>query len=160
LAASFGQIEALPLFRLPIAHLRAARLVQIAKTHVSSRSRRQRKAEREERENGGHGPSKAGEGTRTLDIQLGKLALYQLSYARRSVVSAGDSGSCTIVTVSRIAVKRSFESLKGFGSGTQTQHRQYLSENLLISHFVGNPPFLQMLQAVSAARGGKRERSI
>lgn len=26
---------------------------------------------------------KAGEGTRTLDIQLGKLALYQLSYARR-----------------------------------------------------------------------------
>lgn len=25
---------------------------------------------------------KAGEGTRTLDIQLGKLALYQLSYAR------------------------------------------------------------------------------
>ena len=26
--------------------------------------------------------SKAGEGTRTLDIQLGKLALYQLSYVR------------------------------------------------------------------------------
>ena len=26
---------------------------------------------------------KAGEGTRTLDIQLGKLALYQLSYARK-----------------------------------------------------------------------------
>jgi len=26
----------------------------------------------------------AGEGTRTLDIQLGKLALYQLSYARES----------------------------------------------------------------------------
>jgi hypothetical protein len=25
---------------------------------------------------------RAGEGTRTLDIQLGKLALYQLSYAR------------------------------------------------------------------------------
>lgn len=28
------------------------------------------------------GKRKAGEGTRTLDIQLGKLALYQLSYAR------------------------------------------------------------------------------
>ncbi len=28
------------------------------------------------------GTRKAGEGTRTLDIQLGKLALYQLSYAR------------------------------------------------------------------------------
>ena len=28
------------------------------------------------------GVKKAGEGTRTLDIQLGKLALYQLSYAR------------------------------------------------------------------------------
>ena len=27
---------------------------------------------------------KAGEGTRTLDIQLGKLALYQLSYARKT----------------------------------------------------------------------------
>ena len=27
---------------------------------------------------------KAGEGTRTLDIQLGKLALYQLSYARET----------------------------------------------------------------------------
>lgn len=27
----------------------------------------------------------AGEGTRTLDIQLGKLALYQLSYARMIV---------------------------------------------------------------------------
>jgi hypothetical protein len=27
-------------------------------------------------------PRTAGEGTRTLDIQLGKLALYQLSYAR------------------------------------------------------------------------------
>jgi hypothetical protein len=26
--------------------------------------------------------ARAGEGTRTLDIQLGKLALYQLSYAR------------------------------------------------------------------------------
>ena len=31
---------------------------------------------------------KAGEGTRTLDIQLGKLALYQLSYAR-------DFGECS-----------------------------------------------------------------
>ena len=35
----------------------------------------------------GHGwhcgrEDRAGEGTRTLDIQLGKLALYQLSYAR------------------------------------------------------------------------------
>lgn len=29
----------------------------------------------------------AGEGTRTLDIKLGKLALYQLSYAR---VAVGD----------------------------------------------------------------------
>jgi hypothetical protein len=29
---------------------------------------------------------KAGEGTRTLDIQLGKLALYQLSYARSAVL--------------------------------------------------------------------------
>ena len=28
---------------------------------------------------------KAGEGTRTLDIQLGKLALYQLSYARTAI---------------------------------------------------------------------------
>ena len=28
--------------------------------------------------------TRAGEGTRTLDIQLGKLALYQLSYARES----------------------------------------------------------------------------
>ena len=28
---------------------------------------------------------RAGEGTRTLDIQLGKLALYQLSYARDSL---------------------------------------------------------------------------
>ncbi len=27
---------------------------------------------------------KAGEGTRTLDIQLGKLTLYQLSYAREN----------------------------------------------------------------------------
>ena len=30
---------------------------------------------------------RAGEGTRTLDIQLGKLALYQLSYARDAVPS-------------------------------------------------------------------------
>jgi uncharacterized metal-binding protein len=30
------------------------------------------------------GVKKAGEGTRTLDIQLGKLALYQLSYARKT----------------------------------------------------------------------------
>ena len=30
---------------------------------------------------------KAGEGTRTLDIQLGKLALYQLSYARGCLFS-------------------------------------------------------------------------
>jgi hypothetical protein len=30
--------------------------------------------------------SRAGEGTRTLDIQLGKLALYQLSYARDVVI--------------------------------------------------------------------------
>jgi hypothetical protein len=28
------------------------------------------------------GQAKAGEGIRTLDIQLGKLTLYQLSYAR------------------------------------------------------------------------------
>ena len=33
--------------------------------------------------------SKAGEGTRTVDIQLGKLALYQLSYARTGRVLAG-----------------------------------------------------------------------
>ena len=32
-------------------------------------------------------PTKAGKGIRTLDIQLGKLTLYQLSYARRTVVS-------------------------------------------------------------------------
>ena len=31
----------------------------------------------------GRDTTRAGEGTRTLDIQLGKLALYQLSYARR-----------------------------------------------------------------------------
>ena len=30
------------------------------------------------------GRETAGEGTRTLDIQLGKLALYQLSYARNA----------------------------------------------------------------------------
>ena len=30
----------------------------------------------------GRDKTRAGEGTRTLDIQLGKLALYQLSYAR------------------------------------------------------------------------------
>lgn len=35
-----------------------------------------------ERSQGGSGCQEAGEGTRTLDIQLGKLALYQLSYAR------------------------------------------------------------------------------
>jgi hypothetical protein len=37
------------------------------------------------------GRKEAGEGTRTLDIQLGKLALYQLSYARddRIVAQAG-----------------------------------------------------------------------
>lgn len=34
------------------------------------------------RSDGQIGQKKAGEGTRTLDIQLGKLALYQLSYAR------------------------------------------------------------------------------
>ncbi len=31
--------------------------------------------------------TKAGKGIRTLDIQLGKLTLYQLSYARITVVS-------------------------------------------------------------------------
>ena len=31
--------------------------------------------------------NKAGKGIRTLDIQLGKLTLYQLSYARVSTVS-------------------------------------------------------------------------
>ena len=31
--------------------------------------------------------NKAGKGIRTLDIQLGKLTLYQLSYARITVVS-------------------------------------------------------------------------
>ena len=30
--------------------------------------------------------TKAGKGTRTLDIQLGKLTLYQLSYAREQVI--------------------------------------------------------------------------
>ena len=33
---------------------------------------------------GGGGTNGAGEGVRTLGIQLGKLALYQLSYARSS----------------------------------------------------------------------------
>ena len=32
-------------------------------------------------------PTKAGKGIRTLDIQLGKLTLYQLSYARITVGS-------------------------------------------------------------------------
>ena len=32
----------------------------------------------------GMNSEEAGEGTRTLDIQLGKLALYQLSYARKT----------------------------------------------------------------------------
>ena len=32
--------------------------------------------------------NRAGEGTRTLDIQLGKLALYQLSYARGETVNS------------------------------------------------------------------------
>ena len=32
-------------------------------------------------------PTKAGKGIRTLDIQLGKLTLYQLSYARITVDS-------------------------------------------------------------------------
>jgi hypothetical protein len=31
----------------------------------------------------------AGEGTRTLDIQLGKLTLYQLSYARLDALAEG-----------------------------------------------------------------------
>ena len=32
--------------------------------------------------------SKAGEGIRTLDIQLGKLTLYQLSYTRMPTLSS------------------------------------------------------------------------
>jgi len=32
--------------------------------------------------------AKAGKGIRTLDIQLGKLTLYQLSYARNSILKA------------------------------------------------------------------------
>ena len=38
-------------------------------------------------------PSKAGKGIRTLDIQLGKLTLYQLSYARE-LWSVYQWGSC------------------------------------------------------------------
>ena len=39
--------------------------------------------------------SRAGEGTRTLDIQLGKLALYQLSYAREQRNLSRSSRACT-----------------------------------------------------------------
>ena len=35
---------------------------------------------------------KAGEGVRTLDIQLGKLALYQLSYTRNAHSKSHRSG--------------------------------------------------------------------
>ena len=35
----------------------------------------------------------AGEGTRTLDINLGKVALYQLSYARVQVPVREDSSA-------------------------------------------------------------------
>ena len=37
----------------------------------------------------------AGEGTRTLDIQLGKLTLYQLSYARSGRLGAAWGGKGT-----------------------------------------------------------------
>ena len=38
--------------------------------------------------------TRAGEGTRTLDIQLGKLALYQLSYARERPKSSRWPAAC------------------------------------------------------------------
>ncbi len=36
----------------------------------------------------------AGEGTRTLDINLGKVALYQLSYTRRVAKNLGIGSAC------------------------------------------------------------------
>ena len=43
----------------------------------------------------GRDTKRAGEGTRTLDIQLGKLALYQLSYARERKNLSRSSDACT-----------------------------------------------------------------
>ena len=43
----------------------------------------------------GRDTTRAGEGTRTLDIQLGKLALYQLSYAREQRNLSRSSRACT-----------------------------------------------------------------
>ncbi len=45
----------------------------------------------------------AGEGTRTLDIQLGKLTLYQLSYTRTGLQSKriGESTGHQVATQSR-----------------------------------------------------------
>ena len=49
--------------------------------------------------------SGAGEGTRTLGINLGKVALYQLSYARSGrVVAAAREGSSPVVEV-KVAIR-------------------------------------------------------
>ena len=52
---------------------------------------------------------KAGEGTRTLDIQLGKLALYQLSYARDARECSRSAGRSHAPTAPRF---------RGPGTGT------------------------------------------
>ena len=54
----------------PVSRWRAGRIAPVSHTRKKPKQPQQY-------------PQRAGEGTRTLDIQLGKLALYQLSYARR-----------------------------------------------------------------------------
>ena len=50
-------------------------------------------------------PVGAGEGNRTLDIQLGRLSLYQLSYSRRTVVGAAGFEPTTPCSQSRCATR-------------------------------------------------------
>ena len=50
---------------------------------------------------------KASEGTRTLDIQLGKLALYQLSYARdKANIAAGKQAANRVTMANPRPIKR------------------------------------------------------
>jgi hypothetical protein len=51
--------------------------------------------------------AKAGDGARTHDPQLGKLMLYQLSYAREACILAVSEASTPLETV-RIAVSPGF----------------------------------------------------
>tara|TARA_Y100000589_G_C26821801_1_gene494178 strand:- start:57 stop:389 length:333 start_codon:yes stop_codon:yes gene_type:complete len=77
------------------------------------------------------GAFEAGEGARTLDIQLGRLTLYQLSYTRKSLLIEQRSGNLAgisgFVSSSRSSLG-SFASTR-FHQSSHTPSRELRAEN-------------------------------